>query len=271
MKNIFKSGFLSLALMLIISACGDEPYDVADGGSLGAIMAPVTDVTFLGGISTGVDVALNKFANEGVTVTAVNVTKQLLTTGGNSDPVKYAITGDTFTQTVSELYADVPVGGVVQSNSTLTPGDKWELSYSMSLADGRTMAIGTKTKITFLCAPYPGVWTIEMHDSFGDGWQTNDGNGGNGIQITLNKTTVLEVGLCSPYQPSPFTCTPGVSNGTATITIPNGTQEASWFFPGDRWGEISFEIYGPTGALVFASGAPGAQGAGILPVILCAP
>lgn len=273
MKNIFKSGFLSLVMILIINACGEEPYDVADGGALGATMTPVTNVTYLGGISTGVDVALNKFVNEGVTVTAVNVTKQLFTTNGDSDPVNYAVSGDSFVQTVNELYADVPVGGNVQSNSTLTPGDRWVLSYSMSLEDGRTMAIGSKTTITFLCAPYPGDWEVVMHDSYGDGWQTNDGLGGDGIEVTLDDGTVLEVGLCNPYVASPYTCTPDVnfSNGTATVTIPAGTQEASWYFPGDQYGEISFEIYGPDGSLVFESGGPGDQNAGILSIILCAP
>ena len=261
MKNIFSTGLLALAIMLIAASCGDEPFEVADGGSLGAIMAPESNITFIGGISTGVEVALNPYANEGITISSINVSKTLMTTKGNSEPVLYAVSGETFSQTINELYSDVPVGGVVQSNGTLTPGDKWELSYSMTLSDGRVMAIGSVTTITFQCAPYPGVWTVAMHDSYGDGWQTNDANGGDGIQVTLdgNSDKVLEVGLDDGYE------------GSGTITIPEGTIEASWNFPGDYYGEISFEIFGPDGSQVFASGDYGDQGAGILPIILCAP
>lgn len=272
MKNLLKTGLFSLTMMLIITACGDEPFDVADGGQLGAIMAPVGNVTYIGGISTGIEVPLNTFSNEGVTITSVNVVKQLFTSDGNSDPITYEVDGDVFSQSTSELYADVPVSGTVKNNSTLTPGDTWVLSYSMSLADGRIMSIGSRTTITFQCAPYPGDWTVTMHDSYGDGWQTNDGNGGDGIQVTLNDGTVLEVGLCNPYVSSGFACTATAGfEGSATVTIPSGTVEASWYFPGDQYGEISFEIFGPDGSLVFESGAPGNQGAGILPIILCAP
>jgi hypothetical protein len=276
-----KLQILSFLCFVTFLSCEEKNNDILldAGGELGAIMEPVSNVTYLGGISTGVDVALRPFVNEGVTLSSINVTKTLRTTAGNSDPVTYEVSGESFAQTTSELFADVPVGGAVQTNSTLTPGDTWLLSYSMTLSDGRTMSIGAETVITFLCAPYPGVWTIDMHDSYGDGWQTNDGNGGDGIQVTLNDGTVLEVGMCSPYGAAAGTflgdgdCTGPAStsffNATETITIPVGTQNAEWYFPGDRYGEISFEIYGPDGSLVYTGEAGDAEG--IMSVILCAP
>ncbi|WP_339840305.1 hypothetical protein [uncultured Maribacter sp.] len=104
------------------------------------------------------------------------------------------------------------------------------------------------------CPITPGDWVINMTDSYGDGWQTTDGNGGDGLTITLNDGTIFEVGLCSPYAGAAGTflgdgeCTPNNgSEGTVTITIPEGTESAEWFFPGDQFGEIGFEIISPNG------------------------
>jgi len=119
------------------------------------------------------------------------------------------------------------------------------------------------------CAPQPGVYRIDMHDIFDDGWQTNDGNGGNGLQLILDGEIVAEVGLCNPYVDSPFECVGDYSNGTATVTIPEGTEVAVWQFPGDQYDEISFEIYGPNDELLLESGV-GESAGGPLTVILCA-
>ncbi|MEP2278985.1 hypothetical protein [Maribacter sp.] len=104
------------------------------------------------------------------------------------------------------------------------------------------------------CPITPGDWVINMTDAFGDGWQTDTANGGAGITITLGDGTVFEVGLCSPYAEEEGTfltegeCTPNNgSEGTVTITIPEGTESAEWFFPGDQYGEIGFEIISPNG------------------------
>ncbi|MBA6314277.1 hypothetical protein [Cellulophaga baltica] len=114
-----------------------------------------------------------------------------------------------------------------------------------------------------------GDWVIDMHDSYGDGWQTDDANGGSGITVTLSDGSVIEFGLCSPYLASDFDCTVNDgSNGSTTITIPEGITSAVWNFPGDNWSEISFEIYAPSGNLVSAS-ATGASSAGAITINYC--
>jgi hypothetical protein len=132
-------------------------------------------------------------------------------------------------------------------------------------------SVSTDIPIQIFCKePVPGVYRVVMHDSFGDGWQTNDADGGDGLQVTLFDGTVLEVGMCNPYVTSLFDCAPGdFSDAEDVITIPTGTLSAIWFFPGDRWGEISFEIYSPTDELLFASGVPGNTGAGTIEIIDC--
>ena len=114
---------------------------------------------------------------------------------------------------------------------------------------------------TVVCiAPPPaGVWTIDMHDSYGDGWQTV-GNSSSPITITLDDGTVLKVGLCTPYEPNTFDCVNEPNDGTDTFTIPAGTTSADFFFPGDNYGEISFEIYAPSGNLVAAYTAGSSAG-----------
>lgn len=123
------------------------------------------------------------------------------------------------------------------------------------------------------CPIAAGEWTINMTDSYGDGWQTDTATGGSGLTVTLDDGTVLEVGLCSPYGSAAGTflgdgeCTPNNgSEGTATITIPEGTESAEWFFPGDQYGEIGFEIISPSGEV--AGGYESAD-AGVLTIDYC--
>jgi len=167
--------------------------------------------------------------------------------------------------------------------SEIDGGDSIFLRLELVLTDGRSFtnnAGGTVSGGSFFSSPFQysnllicelefvpaGDWVIDMHDSFGDGWQTDDANGGSGITVTLNTGQVFEIGLCSPYQGSSFSCTPGFSDGTTTITIPTGITSAVWFFPGDFYGEISYEIYAPSGNLVASAIAPSA---GTIALNLC--
>jgi hypothetical protein len=147
--NLSKVVFLTLFVMMANSC--EEQWDLKDGGSLGAIMYPESDIAYLYQVTDQVTVNLNTYSNEGVTISAINVTKQLFTSGGNSDPVVIDVSGDQFTQTRAELFADVPVGGQVLTEDDLTAGDYWILSYKMTLSDGRVMNIGRKTNIAFSC------------------------------------------------------------------------------------------------------------------------
>jgi hypothetical protein len=117
------------------------------------------------------------------------------------------------------------------------------------------------------CIPVPGVYTIDMIDSYGDGWQTNDGNGGDGITVTVDGVLIAEFGMCSPYQASPFTCTPGTSSAQTTVTIAEGSLSAIWSFPGDQWGEIGFTITDPLGNTYKVN--PGEGVAGTIPLTFC--
>ena len=163
-------------------------------------------------------------------------------------------------------------------------GDAIVLRLGLVLTDGREFtnnASGGVTGGSFFSSPYEytnllicelplvpeGDWLIKMQDSYGDGWQTSNASGGSGITITLSNGDVIEVGLCGGS--SSFSgCTPGDFEGTATVTIPPGITSAVWNFPGDVYGEISFQIYAPSGNLV-ASSTVGGSAAGPIALNLC--
>lgn len=183
----------------------------------------------------------------------------------------------TLSYTLGEALA---AGGLTLAD--IQGGDKLTLGLTVNLTDGRSFGPGTANgnigaiggfysspyqySSLIVCPPQPGVWTIDMIDTYGDGWQTSTGGGGAGITFTLNDGTVLEVSLCSDYGPRPG-CTGNPSSGTATVTIPAGTTTMAAFFPGDYYGEIAFTITSPTGN-VLADYAPGSAG-GAIPLDYC--
>jgi len=174
-----------------------------------------------------------------------------------------------FAATLGELLTATGI-----SADEIDGSDQFRIRFEIVMNDGRTFSFaqnsGTLTgsyfaspflySATVVCppkAPTPGDWTVNMTDSYGDGWQTDTGLGGSGITVTLDDGTVLEVGMCSPYAGAAGTFLGGAdctandgSSATGTITIPAGTESAEWFFPGDNYGEIGFEIVTPNGNVV---------------------
>ncbi|MEO0572710.1 MAG: hypothetical protein AAF039_13470 [Bacteroidota bacterium] len=181
----------------------------------------------------------------------------------------------------SELLAVLPI-----SDDTVDGSDEFYIRFELVLADGRRFSVADNTgnitgtffsspfqySATVICPPKPpseGVWTVEMQDSFGDGWQPTTGSGGGpGLVITLTNGTVFEIGLCTTLEDPGYDCTDGVSEGTASFEVPAGLEGAADFeFRGDFFGEISFQIITPNGNVV-ADIATG-QAAGNIPIDFC--
>lgn len=165
---------------------------------------------------------------------------------------------------------------VIRLELVLTDGRRFSVDNTASTVAGGSFYVSPFQYTNLLaCVPAevpPGDWTIEMFDSYGDGWQTTDNSGGPGITVTLSNGETTEVGLCSPYAESDYDCIAGADpemhfDGTAIINIPPGITSAEWFFPGDQFDEISFNIYAPGGNLV-ASYSPGSP-AGPIALNLC--
>jgi hypothetical protein len=200
-----------------------------------------------------------------------------------SFPKDYAITSTDIYNAFTEINSidDVSVGDKIQFFTSFKFADGTVLETFLNDAtpnyyapDINQITLFTPTISYFvICPPQPGEYRVVMHDSYGDGWQTNGGLGGNGITIDVDGV-IQEVGMCTPYEANPYdNCTPSAdgfdADEDAIVTIPEGAIKATWTFPGDAYGEISFEIYGPGGELLLESGV-GEAGAGVLGVTLCA-
>lgn len=156
----------------------------------------------------------------------------------------------------------IPAGSVTASTSFTSVADNIPIGETVALvinldAGGNSAPFGTQLVYnltrTAPCAWLPGIYTIEMFDSYGDGWQTTGGLGGDGMTIEIDGV-VTEFGMCTPYEPSPYTCTQGADDfsATTTVEIPDGAISVKWTFPGDRYGEISFNILDPNGVTIYS-------------------
>ncbi len=240
MKNILNKYVnlsLFLALSLIISSCSDE--------NLGEDASKVIPLIY-------------NF--EGPTLSFQNATASYSVMGrGGSDYVWTASNG-------AEIQ---PVEGfkfmvnVTFKNSGLVTLSVYEKAFNGLSSELKTV------DVEVACNPQSGVWRVEMHDIYGDGWQTNDGTK-KGISINVDGA-VQEIGLCSAYGGNAFPCPAGSNDfdNTAYVTIPSGSISAQWMYHGDEWGENSFEIYAPDGSLAFDSGGAGNTKTGQLPIVVC--
>ena len=164
-----------------------------------------------------------------------------------------------------------------------SPGDLLTFKAYLHLNDGRVFgpdsAAGIITGGFFsspfqynallTCSPAPGDYVVEMQDSYGDGWQSPGG-----IEVNIDGTIVYAT-LCNAWGDLVDGCVNDSGNltdnygGTTTVTIPAGTASATWTYMGDSYpGEVTFQVYGPDGSMVYDSGSD--PGPGLLPIAVCA-
>lgn len=197
---------LSTALLLVISIRCEMPeqWDIADNGKYASNMYPETSLPFFKGVTSIVAVPFNTFENEGVSVSSTIVTKQLIMPSIDdlSAPVEYTIEGDGFQQTPTEMFADVPVGGEVQTEETLSPGDYWTLSYQMVLSAGETLKAAPVTKVLFTCqSDLGGKWDAlgsgsTIFGTFPPGLSNTSWDGTGVITFTDKGAGSYELDLC---------------------------------------------------------------------------
>jgi len=156
----------SIALVAIIStSCEfEEQFDIADGGSLAAQLYADLKIPYFYQSTAEVSYPIETFANDGLSVTAIAGRKILVAGGVESTPADYDLSAGSFIQTRDQLFADVPVNGVVLTEDDLAPGDYWYISYAITLSDGRILPVQSArdTEIEFSCVsdiPTEGTWT----------------------------------------------------------------------------------------------------------------
>ena len=155
---------IALVTMISTSCEFEEQFDIAQGGSLAAQLYADLKIPYFYQGTESVTYAIETFANEGLTVSSIAGQKVLTAGGVDSTPANYDLSSGQFSQTMAELFADVPVDGEVLTEDDLAPGDYWTVSYTITLSDGRTLPIQTarNTRIEFSCVsdiPTEGTWT----------------------------------------------------------------------------------------------------------------
>lgn len=195
----------------------------------------------------------------------VNLTPNASST---ATPNMYELSSTTVTIPAGSVSASITVSTVAEN----MPVDE-EVSLLLDITSENNATAGTTLDYTMLrpgaCLPLPGIYKIDMIDTFGDGWQTTGDNGGDGMTLSVDGV-VTEFGMCTPYEASPYECTEGPESASTTVVIPDGTQVAEWYFPGDAYGEISFKITAPDGSIYnWDSAVDGALAAGIIDFKVC--
>ena len=312
MKNIFKILFCSL--LMVSFSCQesentiDDVLDYETGAILRTISVENAVLNASDPSSAFIATIEEQDEQDGALLQEVNVYVQLrdLTTEYTT-----AATGDALAQTIAASeFSNGPVG-LPRTTVNLTfgeaaaalglsldpqngynPGDVFIVKLEVVLTDGRTFGASSASGIItggffsspfqynalLTCSPAPGIYTVDMYDNYGDGWQT--GNYAHGISIDMDGV-ITEVAMCSQWGDYEFTCVP-TSDGyyaQGTVEVPVGTGTANWSFEGDQYGEIAFVVTAPDGTIAFAGPSGqnpptaddyGTFAAGLLPIAVCA-
>jgi hypothetical protein len=297
MKNrILKPIVLSILISIGITGCSDDDKLPVDFDELN-----VTGQPFAGEIDSNgstninkLDAASSEFSKEyrlysledGNDVTSVDVFVSFNgSTTTAEEALLYTIPSSSFNTSGTNPDMQIIFNGadilsaLSLPSSALEGGDVFNYRLALTNNEGTWSDVSSNfsnqsadhtftSSVVCIAPPPAGTWTIDMADSYGDGWQpVTSGGGGPGVTITLDTGVVIELGLCTPYETPGYDCVPESSAGSDTFEIPAGTESADFVFNGDFWGEMSFQIYAPSGNLV-ASGAAGAP-AGPIALNLC--
>jgi hypothetical protein len=161
----------------------------------------------------------------------------------------------TLNEVLSELEA---------SASDYEGGNSITVRFDLVLTDGRNFTAGDATgslQGSYFSSPYqynavikcipsnpvPGVYVVDMQDSYGDGW--NNGK----ILVSIDGATPIEIDLDSA---------PGATGaaGRDTFTVPAGTQSLSVQYSSGNWdSEVTFQIT-RNDDLIFSDGPSPAAG-----------
>jgi len=144
-----------------------------------------------------------------------------------------------FPYSVSLSLSDV-VTALGTATTNLTGGDIVNFKTFFTYSTGEAITSASVFSAAIVCPPIAGTYTINMQDSFGDGWQ------GGGINFILDGVTTF-ITLADQT----------ASSGTATFVVPAGATALVLEYVDDSYNvEVSFQIYDPNGLLINSSSDP---------------
>ena len=209
LKQINKIVLLLLSV-IVISSCESEDTSidqVFDGVEYGAVLRNlgIINQSFsLSDPSSFFGITVEEQDEEyGALLDVVNVYTTYTDNNGNgnSQPealVKTYAAGD-FTigdkgLPVTDIMVTLGEASTAVGVSNYGVGDNYKMRLELVLTDGRSFSSSSTSGslqgsyfsspfswgVPILCQPVDGDYLIDMQDSFGDGWQTDAGNGGSG-------------------------------------------------------------------------------------------
>lgn len=142
--------------------------------------------------------------------------------------------GSEYIWTVNGAQVETVSGAPHKINVTFNQfSDPVSVSVSEIVANGSQSETST---IDITVFGTPCTWTIEMQDSYGDGW-----NGGS-LSFSYDGVDAGDISLDD-----------GESD-TATIDIPDGSDVKVMFNSGEYDEEVTYQIYDASGSLIFQDG-----------------
>jgi len=194
-----------------------------------------------------------------------NVEVYISLNGGSEALLKTLQPGDFTTGPTGLPRADLKVslaesvGALGLSSSQYTGGDAVNIRLQLNLTDGRIFSSGDVTgsmtgsyfaspfayNMVIKCIPLsavPGIYTITMADSYGDGWQTSN------LTITVDGQKYIfaipsDASADADFNATLESFTGNSSGGSGKLIIPEGASTMSFEWSSGRWpSECSYSI-----------------------------
>ena len=266
MRKIKLYSSILLATIISITACKDDDLDrlnittIESGAILRTIskQLPAIDITNPAGATMSVDLEFDDFLGQDTMesvdvfasfVDATPVAGQVLTFNevsmGNVSASTFTANENGKLQGTISMNIGSAMSAIGVTDDQLYGGDIFLMRLVLNTTDGRTFTsdnVGPKIQGSsafvspfrysgsVVCPPLTGTWTIDMQDSYGDGF--------NGAAIEVNLD-----GVITPYSIAG-------SSGSATIEVPSDAIGLVFSFKsGDYDSEITFQITAPNGVV----------------------
>lgn len=276
MKNIKLILSATTIVMLLFTSCKDDELDRLDQNQIttGAILRtlnsdlPVVDRNNPDATNLSVQVEFDDFLEQN-TLESVDVFMSFVDTSPVNNqllsfdeaqlgtvPSSEFSAGDSgkLTGTISANIGEA-MSAIGVTQAQIYGGDVFLIRLSLNTTNGQVFSsdnVGTKIQgssaflspfrysTSVVCPPPAGTWTIDMADSYGDGWN------GAAIAVNLNGTTTNQ------------TISDG-STGSVDIEVPSGSSVLVFSYVNGAWdSEATFTITSPDG--VVTSGGPSQSG-----------
>ncbi|MGD1958346.1 MAG: hypothetical protein ACFB2Y_05800 [Fulvivirga sp.] len=241
--NIYKVASVLAVVSMLVSGCIVEDADPIDVGRDAVNIDRPGSTPFFLDPTAETGVSFEKDVTGKGTFSEIRVFKSLEASGESSDVVfvgTFASAPFTVSQTETELFADVPVGGEVLDENDLEPGDAFEFSFEIVETDGNVLNIVYTHSVPFSCplsADFTGMYEIEDITLSGVGNATTFGTG----IVELSEAGDFDRSFDAIYLP-----TFAIGNGPETFTFKLECEEVK-FLAGQNSGLQCVDgiVFGP--------------------------